>query len=86
MCIHFRVGSFCAKTYKINFGGEIAGDITEVDEKTIPDFDILLGGFPCQPFSQAGLHKGFSDTRGTLFLILNVLLVKKDRKPSFLKT
>ena len=78
---------FAQKTYKINFGGEIAGDITEVDEKTIPDFDILLGGFPCQPFSQAGLHKGFSDTKGNaFFLILNVLLVKKDRKPSFLKT
>lgn len=72
---------FAQKTYRINFGGEVFGDITEVDaEKDIPDFDILLGGFPCQPFSQAGLHKGFSDTRGTLFFnIEEILRVKRPK-------
>lgn len=76
---------FAQKTYKINFGGEIAGDITEVDEKTIPDFDILLGGFPCQPFSQAGLHKGFSDTRGTLFFDIERIISEKRPKAFLLE-
>ena len=62
------------KTYKSNFFNsfEIAGDITKIDEKTIPKFDICLAGFPCQAFSLAGQRKGFEDdykgmARGTLF-------------------
>ena len=74
---------FAQKTYRINFGGDIYGDITQVDEKDIPDFDILLGGFPCQPFSQAGLHKGFSDTRGTLFFDIE-RIIKEKRPKAFL--
>ncbi len=54
-------------TYEANFGHKPAGDITQIDERQIPSFDILLAGFPCQPFSNAGLKKGFEDTRGTLF-------------------
>ena len=71
--------SFAVKTYKTNFGGEVYGDITKIKSDDIPDFDLLLGGFPCQPFSQAGLHKGFSDTRGTLFFEVERII--KDKRP-----
>ncbi|MFH1611565.1 MAG: DNA cytosine methyltransferase [Patescibacteria group bacterium] len=56
-----------------------SGDITKVNEKEMPDFDILTGGFPCQPFSQAGFKKGFSDTRGTLFH--DIVRIIKEKKP-----
>ena len=66
---------YAQKTYKANFNDnfEIAGDITAIDEKSIPEFDICLAGFPCQAFSMAGKHQGFNDDykgkcRGTLFL------------------
>jgi DNA (cytosine-5)-methyltransferase 1 len=71
---------YSTETYKENFGGEaVYGDITKVSLKEIPKHDILLAGFPCQPFSQAGLKKGFSDTRGTLFFDIERIL--KDKKP-----
>ena len=58
---------FAQITYSANFQDVPAGDITKIHESEIPKHDVLVGGFPCQPFSQAGLKKGFEDTRGTLF-------------------
>ena len=64
-------------TYAANFGEVPSGDICEIPASVIPDHDILLGGFPCQAFSQAGLKKGFKDTRGTLFFQIQRILAAK---------
>ena len=65
---------FSQQTYEANFGEIPHGDITEIDEKDIPKHDLLVGGFPCQAFSQAGLKKGFKDTRGTMFFEIQRIL------------
>jgi len=67
-------------TYAANFGETPQGDITLVEVADVPKHDVLIGGFPCQPFSQAGLKKGFEDTRGTLFF--DVARIIDYRKPS----
>lgn len=81
-------------TYELNFKNKnpelfraenFVGDITQVDEKNIPDFDILTAGFPCQPFSNAGFKKGFSDTRGTLFFDIARIIKHKQPKAFFLE-
>ena len=70
-----------ARTYYANFGERPHGDIQKVDPKDIPDFDVLLAGFPCQPFSIIGDKEGFNhETQGTLFFnIENILRVKKPK-------
>ncbi|UYZ84702.1 DNA (cytosine-5-)-methyltransferase [Entomomonas sp. E2T0] len=76
---------FAQKTYAANFGELPAGDITKIDAKNIPDHDILLAGFPCQAFSQAGLRQGFNDTRGTMFFEIQRILVEKKPKAFLLE-
>lgn len=78
-----EIKTSASTTYKVNFNKdnhEVFGDITKVDESLIPDFDILLGGFPCQAFSLAGKRLGFEDTRGTLFF--DVARIIKEKQPS----
>lgn len=79
---------YCQQTYFANFGEMPEGDITKVDAATIPDHDILVAGFPCQPFSIAGVSKknslgratGFEDkTQGTLFF--DVCRILKEKRP-----
>ena len=69
------------ETYRANFKDkfDIQGDITQIEEKKIPQHDILLAGFPCQAFSLAGLKKGFEDARGTLFF--DVARIAEYHKP-----
>jgi DNA (cytosine-5)-methyltransferase 1 len=74
---------FAGKTYRLNFGDTPQGDIREIEAQSIPDFDVLLAGFPCQPFSQAGLKKGFKDTRGTLFFEIE-RIIREKRPAAFL--
>ena len=69
--------------YEANFGERPFGDINEIEPSTIPEHDILLAGFPCQPFSIAGKGLGFSDTRGTLFFNIEEIL-KTKRPKAFL--
>ena len=72
------------KTYKENFGEEPSGDITKIASSDIPNFDILLGGFPCQAFSIIGKKEGFeNETSGTLFFEIERIL-KEKHPPAFM--
>ena len=70
---------YACKMYEHHFGEKPHGDITQIDEKTIPDHQILLAGFPCQAFSIMGDKRGFSESRGTLFF--DIARILKEKKP-----
>lgn len=75
-----EIDKFARKTYGVNFGETPLGDITQISAQEIPNHDILLGGFPCQAFSQAGKKLGFEDTRGSLFFeIARIIQAKRPK-------
>lgn len=76
---------YAQQTYEKNFGEVPFGDITKINEKEIPDHDILCAGFPCQAFSIAGKRGGFEDTRGTLFFDVARIIKEKQPKAFFLE-
>ena len=80
---HSEIDKYANQIYDKHFEGvKNYGDATKIDPRTLPDFDLLVGGFPCQAFSVAGLRRGLDDTRGTLFFdIARILSIKK---PQFL--
>lgn len=80
------IDQFAQQTYQANFGEIPAGDITKIEAADIPKFNILTAGFPCQPFSYAGLGKGFEDkTQGTLFFEICRILSYHKPKMLFLE-
>jgi len=77
-CVGYsEVDKYAIKTYQKHFNHKNYEDITKIDERTLPDFDLLVGGFPCQSFSVAGKRGGFDDTRGTLFFDLARIVREK---------
>ena len=81
-CIGFsEIDKYAIKTYQSHFPEhKNYGDITKIKTEELPDFDLLVGGFPCQSFSIAGKRRGFEDTRGTLFFeIARILRAKQPR-------
>lgn len=80
-----EIDKYAQRTYEDNFGETPHGDITKIDEKSIPEHDILCAGFPCQAFSIAGRKGGFDDTRGTLFFDVARIIKEKQPKAFFLE-
>ncbi len=75
------IDKFAQESYAANFNEKPVGDITKIDEKEIPDFNLLFAGFPCQAFSICGLQKGFEDnTKGTLFF--DIARILKEKQPN----
>ncbi len=79
------IDKYAQESYEANFGEKPAGDITKINEKDIPDHDILFAGFPCQPFSIIGQMKGLNDTRGTLFFDIARIIKEKEPKAFILE-
>jgi len=82
-CIGFsEIDKYAIQIYKKHFNHKNYGDITKIIAKELPDFDLIVGGFPCQSFSIAGKRLGFKDTRGTLFF--DIARIIKEKRPKYL--
>lgn len=80
-----EIDNFARATYFRNFGELPFGDIQSIDREDIPPHDVLVGGFPCQPFSIAGLQRGFKDKRGGLFFEIDSILESHEPKALLLE-
>jgi len=79
-CVGYsEINKYAVDIYQRHFNHKNYGDITKINEKELPDFDLFVGGFPCQAFSIAGLRRGFDDTRGTLFF--DIARILKEKQP-----
>ncbi len=83
LCVgHSEIDKYATEIYQKHFPThKNYGDITKIKTKELPDFDLLVGGFPCQSFSIAGKRRGFDDTRGTLFF--EIARIIRDKKPKY---
>ena len=80
MFLHVNIDENCMKVYRENYGLKPEGNIQTIDIHSIPSFDILCAGFPCNAFSKFGFQKGFNDARGTLFFnICNITTIHKPK-------
>lgn len=83
LCIGYsEIDKYAIQIYEKHFNHKNYGDATKIDTGELPDFELLVGGFPCQAFSIAGKRKGFDDTRGTLFFEIARILA--DKRPKYL--
>jgi DNA (cytosine-5)-methyltransferase 1 len=76
------IDKYCREVYKMNYGMEVEPDVKKLNPETMPDFEILCAGFPCQAFSNAGKKRTFEDDRGLLFD--EIIRIVKVKKPKFL--
>lgn len=81
-CVGYaEIDKYAKNIYEKHFDHKDLGDVTLINTKELPDFDLLVGGFPCQAFSVAGNQRGFDDTRGTLFF--EIARILKEKKPQY---
>jgi DNA (cytosine-5)-methyltransferase 1 len=77
-----EIDKYATEVYQKHFNHKAYGDITTINEKELPDFDLFVGGFPCQSFSIAGKRGGFDDTRGTMFF--EIARIVREKQPRLL--
>ena len=83
LCIGYsEIDKYAIQIYEKHFKHTNYGDITKLNPTDLPDFDLIVGGFPCQAFSIAGKRKGFDDTRGTLFF--DIARIIKEKRPRYI--